>query len=132
MSRMNQQQFYSDVDLHFNVHPINNDISVLYDDKSIKQQIYNILTANYGDVKFHPEKTVGIRDTLFEPISIITETELKIKISHILKQWMPRISLNRIEVEINKEYDGYDVFVYYITLNILEEQETTLFLSRIR
>ena len=127
-----QQKFYSDIDLHFNIHPINNDISVLYDEKSIKQNIYNILMANRGDAKFHPEKCVGIRDMLFEPINILTESELRTKIDFILNMWMPRIKVQRIDIEMNRNYDGYNIDITYTTLNIINEVTVKLFLDRIR
>lgn len=127
-----QQKFYSDLDLHFNTHPLNNDIAVLYDENSIKQNMYNIMLANNGDAKFHPEKCIGIRDMLFEPINILTEAELKVKIEFILSMWMPRIKVEEISVENNREYDGYDIEITYTTLNIIELQTTKLFLDRIR
>lgn len=129
---LTQQKFYSDLDLHFNIHPLNNDISVLYDENSIKQNMYNVIMANNGDVKFHPEKCVGIRDMLFEPINILTEAELKIKIEHILKMWMPRVQLQFISIVMNRNYDGYEIEITYKTINIVEEITTTLYLDRIR
>lgn len=127
-----QQKFYADLDLHFNIHPMNNDIAVLYDENSIKQNMYNVILGNNGDAKFHPEKCVGIRDMLFEPVNILTEAELKVKIEFILSMWMDRIEVKNIDVYNNKDDDGYNIEITYITLNIIEEQKTTLFLNRIR
>ena len=129
---LTQEKFYSDIDLHFNIHPLNNDISVLYDDSSIAQNMYNVIMSNSGDAKFHPEKCVGIRDMLFEPINILTEAELEIKIEYILIMWMPRIQLTDIDIQVNKEFDGYNITITYKTINIIEERKVTLFLDRIR
>ena len=129
---LSQEKFYSDLDLQFNIHPMNNDISVLYDDYSINQSIYNIIMSNKGDAKFHPEKCVGIRDMLFEPINILTESELRVRIEHILTMWMPRINLQFIDIETNRNYDGYEIIITYRTINIVKDRTTTLFLDRIR
>jgi len=130
--RQTQEKFYSDVDLTFNTHPINNDVSVLYDEYSVEQNMYNVLMTNKGDAKFHPERCIGLRDLLFEPINIITESQLKIKIEYILSMWMPRVRIINIDVETTSDYDGYNVHITYITLNIVDEQTVTLFLDRIR
>lgn len=129
---LTQEKFYSDLDLHFNIHPLNNDISVLYNDNTIDQNMYNIIMSNNGDAKFHPEKCIGIRDMLFEPINILTEAELKIRIEYLLIMWMPRIKIQDIDIQANKEYDGYNITITYKTINIIEERKTTLFLDRIR
>jgi len=130
--RQTQEKFYSGVDLTFNTHPINNDVSVLYDEYSVEQNMYNVLMTNKGDAKFHPERCIGLRDLLFEPINIITESQLKIKIEYILSMWMPRVRIINIDVETTSDYDGYNVHITYITLNIVDEQTVTLFLDRIR
>ncbi len=127
-----QEKFYSDIDLTFNTHPMNSDISVLYDENSVEQNMYNVLMANNGDAKFHPERCIGIRDMLFEPINLITENQLQIKIEHILEMWMPRVNVINIDVHSNENEDGYKIFITYTTINIIDEQETTLFLDRIR
>jgi len=132
MGKQTQDKFYSDLDLTFNIHPLNNDISVLYDEHSINQNMYNIMMGNNGDAKFHPEKCIGIRDLLFEPISIITEAELRAKIEYILEMWMPRVNVIEIDIKTNKQEDGYRIYITYTTINIVEEQTTTLFLDRIR
>lgn len=127
-----QTKFYSDLDLHFNIHPLNNDIAMLFDQNSIKQNMYNVMMGNNGDAKFHPEKCVGIRDMLFEPINILTAAELQVKIEFILDMWMPRIRVKKIDVQNNANEDGYEIEITYTILNIIEEQKTKLFLDRIR
>lgn len=127
-----QTKFYSDLDLHFNIHPLNNDIAMLFDQNSIKQNMYNVMLANNGDAKFHPEKCVGIRDMLFEPINILTAAELQVKIEFILSMWMPRITTKKVDVQNNTNEDGYEIEITYTILNIIEEQKTKLFLDRIR
>ena len=129
---LTQEKFYSDLDLYFNIHPLNNDISVLYDENSINQNLYNIMMGNNGDAKFHPEKCVGIRDMLFEPINVLTEAELKVKITHILTMWMPRINLKLVDISTNRLNDGYEISITYKTINIVNETTTVLFLDRIR
>jgi len=129
--RQTQENFYSDLDLTFNTHPLNSDISILFDENSIEQNMYNVLMANNGDAKFHPEKCLGIRDMLFEPINIITEEQLRIKIKDILDAWMPRIEVLRIDVDSIRD-EGYRITISYVTINIVNEQQSVLFLDRIR
>ena len=127
-----QEKFYSDLDLTFNTHPLNSDISVLYDENSIEQNMYNVLMANNGDAKFHPEKCVGLRDMLFEPTNIITQEELRGKISDILEIWLPRIFVIHVDIELINNDEGYKATITYTTVNIVNEQQTVLFLDRIR
>jgi len=132
MGKQTQDKFYSDLDLTFTIHPLNNDISMLYDERSIDQNMYNVMMGNNGDAKFHPEKCIGIRDMLFEPINILTEADLRAKIEFILQMWMPRIKVIKIDVIQNVNADGYNVSITYKTINIIDERTTTLFLDRIR
>ena len=125
-------KLYSDVDLTFGVHPLNNDITVLYDENAIKRAMKHVLLSNKGDFKFHPEKDVGIRDLLFEPLNSITITVLEKRISIILEQQMPRVKVISISVEANERQDGFDVELQFTTVNLITPITTNLFLQRIR
>jgi phage baseplate assembly protein W len=127
-----RSKIYSDVDLTFGIHPLNNDITVLYDENAVKRAIKHILLSNKHDFKFHPQFDVGIRDLLFEPLGFATATILEKRITIILKQQMSRVRIIKIDVESNITYDGFDVELTFTTLNLITPITTKLFLQRIR
>ncbi len=127
-----QQQVYSDVDLKFIIHPLNHDINVLYNEDAIKRSLKHLILSNRGDFKFHPEIDVGLRDSLFEPMTSTTVNVLKKKIRVLIEQYMERVKLIRVDIEPNAEMDGYDIEITFNTINILRPITTTLFLQRIR
>lgn len=128
----NKTKVYSDVDLTFGIHPLNNDITMLYDETAVIRSMKHIILSNYGDFKFHPERDVGIRDLLFENLNVITESMLQKRIEIILSQNVSRVKVNSVDVKANEVNDGFNVEITFTTLNLIEPITTTLFLQRIR
>lgn len=127
-----RSKFYSDIDLTFKVHPLNRDISVLYDENAVKRNIKHVLMSNLGDSKFHPERNVGIRDLLFEPMNKLTTVILRKRIDDIITQYVPRVKIVDLLVRENTEMDGFDVELTFTTLNLVTPITTNIFLQRIR
>lgn len=129
---MQRSKIYSDIDLSFTTHPLNGDINVLYDETAVKTAIKHAILNNKHDVKFHPEKVVGLHDLLFEPATFITLDAIKRRIKIILTQDVPRVRLISVEVTNNERSDGINIEVRFTTLNLIEEITTNLFMQRIR
>jgi phage baseplate assembly protein W len=129
---MKRSKIYSDLDLTFKIHPLNNDINVLYDETAVIRSLKHIILTNAGDIPFHPEKIVGLRDLLFEPATFITLSAIKKRIEVIIAQNAPRVRLIAVEVTNDEKKDGVNVEIRFTTLNLIQEITTNLYLQRIR
>ena len=129
---MKRSKIYSDIDLTFGTHPLNNDINVLYDEVAVKRAIKHTILTNTGDVPFHPEKVIGLRDLLFEPATFITLDAIKQRVQIMLNQNVPRVRVIDIIVTYNERQDGIEIEVKFTTLNLVNEITTNLFMQRIR
>lgn len=125
-------KIYSDVDLTFGIHPLNNDITMVYDENAVIRSLKHIVLSNYGDFKFHQERDVGIRDLLFDPLDELTASVLEKRIEIIIEQNAIRVKLHSVTVIPNEIKDGFEVEIQFTTLNLITPITTTLFLQRIR
>ena len=71
---------YSDVDLSFKVHPVTGDLLKTKNATVIKQSMRNVLQTREFERIGHPEIGSNLQTLLFDPMSPITETQLKIRI----------------------------------------------------
>ena len=61
----NTEEFYSDFQTNFTIHPIKKDLTRLVNEDSVKRSIKNILLTNYYERRFRPRFGANIRKYLF-------------------------------------------------------------------
>ena len=76
-------------------------------EEDIRQAIRIILGTNPGERVMRPDFGAGLREFVFEPISIATMESLKTRVREALVDWEPRIDLDDVQVtaddtEVNK------------------------------
>ena len=76
---------YSDVDLSFSVHPTTGDLLKTKNATVIKQSMRNVLQTREFERIGHPEIGSSLQDLLFDPMSPITETRLRISIETTMR-----------------------------------------------
>jgi phage baseplate assembly protein W len=123
---------YSDIDLSFKIHPLNNDINVLYGETAVKRELKHLILSNAGDFKFHPELDVGIRDLLFEPLRKSTAIFMKKRLEFQIGLYMPKVKVESINITTNENMDGFDISITFTTSTFVKPITTELFLQRIR
>jgi len=85
---------YRDLDLDFILHPVTEDLSLLYNDNSIKRSVRNLIKTNYNERPFRPRLGSNITALLFENVDPITISVMKDEISNLLSNYEPRIAVS--------------------------------------
>lgn len=123
---------YADLDMDFVAHPLTGDVSMKYNDDAIKRSLRNLIQTDKFDRKFHPEINSGVRDYLFEPMSLITALNIETHINHLIQQHEPRVNVIDLAVEADNEAQAYEISITFNTINNIEPISTKIFLQRVR
>ena len=100
---------FSDLDLNFISHPGTRDVTLKYDEESIKQSVKNlILTQNY-ERPFHSEIGSQLRGLLFENATPMLDVLIQRSITDTITNFEPRVRL--LGVTANVSPDNHEVYV---------------------
>lgn len=122
---------YRDLDLDFILHPVTEDLSLLYNDNSIKRSVRNLIKTNYNERPFRPRLGSNITALLFENVDPITISVMKDEISNLLSNYEPRIAVSNISISsINSELKAKIEYIILERPGEIQVLET--FLERIR
>jgi phage baseplate assembly protein W len=121
---------FSDLDLNFTAHPVTKDITLKYDENSVKQALKNLLQLRYFEKPFQSAIGSPLRELLFEPITPLTEMMAKRTIIDLISNYEPRVDLIDVNVIASEENNSLYVSVSFkivnterpITLEILLER----------
>lgn len=100
---------YKDLDLNFGIHPIRKDVGVLTDASAVVRSVYNLLMTNHYERPFRPELGSNIRQMLFELITPSTAQNIERFIEETIKNFEPRVTIDRINVKPNADMNAYTV-----------------------
>jgi len=100
---------HKDLDFHFDINPITNDVPVVVDVKAIKQSVLNILLTNHGERPFKPTFGANLRSYLFEPIDNVTIVLIANQIKEAITNWEPRVRVVDIKVSSKADRNAIDI-----------------------
>ena len=124
---------YKDLDLFFNKKNVSKDITKITDIAAVKRSIRNLVLTNHYEKPFHPEIGSGVRDMLFEPMSLLTAHVLTRKIEDVIENFEPRAKIIGVSAQPNLDRNEYRVTINFFVLNAPTELvDLTLFLERLR
>ena len=124
---------YKDLDLFFDKKNVSKDITKLTDIAAVKRSIRNLVLTNHYEKPFHPEIGSGVRDMLFEPMSLLTAHVLTRKIEDVIENFEPRAKVIGVLAQPNLDRNEYQVTINFFILNAPTELvDLTLFLERLR
>ena len=124
---------YSDLDLFFASKTISKDISKVTDIQAVKRSIRNLVLTNHYEKPFHPEIGSGVRDMLFEPMTLITASILARKIEDVIENFEPRAKLIGVRAQPNLDRNEYEVTIEFYVINTPTELvDLTVMLERLR
>lgn len=126
------KDFYSDFTSSFSIHPGTNDLARVRNDQAIVQSLRNLLLTDRQERLFQPSIGAGLNRFLFEDISPITSSLIRITIEDTITNFEPRIRLVETIVEPDEVQDGYNIRLKFYIINNVEMTEINLFLDRIR
>ena len=121
---------YSDVDLSFKVHPTTGDILKTKNATVIKQSMRNVLQTREFERIGHPEIGSNLQTLLFDPMSPITETRLKISIESTMTALEPRAVIKDIQVSSEDDRNRYRVKIIFTMLGQQSSETFEQFLYR--
>ena len=124
---------YKDLDLFFDKKNVSKDITKITDIDAVKRSIRNLVLTNHYEKPFHPEIGSGVRDMLFEPMSLLTAHVLTRKIEDVIENFEPRAKIISVSAQPNLDRNEYRVTINFFVLNAPTELvDLTLFLERLR
>ena len=124
---------YKDLDLFLDKKNVSKDITKITDIAAVKRSIRNLVLTNHYEKPFHPEIGSGVRDMLFEPMSLLTAHVLTRKIEDVIENFEPRAKIISVSAQPNLDRNEYRVTINFFVLNAPTELvDLTLFLERLR
>ena len=139
---------WADLDLDFTAHPVTKDIVRKTNVEAVKRSVKNLIQTNKYDKKFHPEIDGGVTRHLFGLATAATKHDISEAISTCLRNYEPRVIIDRINaagnddevghtqsdlrITGNIDKNGFNVSIFFRVINSPEPIEISLFLERIR
>ena len=130
----NTEEFYSDFQTNFTIHPIKKDLTRLINEDAVKRSIKNILLTNYYERRFRPRFGANIRKYLFDNITPLTIRAIESDITNAIGIYEPRANIIDITVSAGSDDNQVDVAITFTTINRLQPVllSATIALDRVR
>lgn len=125
-------EFYSDFPANLDINPSTNDLSRLVNENAVARSLKNLLLVGRFEKLYGGDSGVGIRELLFEPMTIQTEDTLKEKIIEIILSKEPRASLLNVTVQSDLDRGEYTVTIVFTVINRTEPAKVDFVLKRLR
>jgi len=123
---------YVDLDLGLVPNPFTNDISMLRDERAIKNAVRNLLLTNFFERPFAPLLGANLTALLFEPADEITKSRLRESIARVLAKHEPRISLTNIAIIDEADSNLYNITIQFNIEEINTQTDVSVQLKRLR
>jgi len=119
---------FKDISATFQVNPMNDDLIALKNENAIARSLRNLIFTSPGDKPFQPNIGCRVSEMLFENLDTITAQQIKGEIEYTIKNFEPRVDLQKVEVEPNFENNEFNCLIKYEIIGISEIQELTFVL----
>ena len=124
---------YKDLDLSFSANPFTDDVDKIYDVKSVKQAMKNLLFTDYYERLYHPEIGSPLAGLLFEPVDPLTAAAIGKAVEQILQEYEPRAEVTSVEVDSQEDNNTYRLQINFFVVGVdIPEQSFVSTLYRAR
>lgn len=123
---------YADLDLTMSPHPTKRDIPRLLDADAVKRSVRLLVMTKHHERLFHPEIGCDATQILFEPVSKITEQNLRRSIEDVINNFEPRARLRSITVNVNPDNNSYTAQIEFFIANNPKPIQLSVILERVR
>ena len=124
---------WKDLDLFFQKKPEGKDINKVTDIQAVKRSVRNLVLMNHYEKPFHPEIGSGIREMLFENMTILTAVILGKKVEDVIENFEPNITAVKIVMLPDFDRNAYSMSLEFYVVNVPTELVTLdLMLERLR
>lgn len=127
-----QEVIYSDFLTNLRAHPVSKQTLRLVNEQAVTRSIRNLLLTTPGERLFQPNIGSGIRDLLFEDISVTTSNVLKNAIRSTIDRFEPRAKIISVNVIARPDNNSYDVEIIYALINSQQPIQASVTLKRLR
>ena len=126
-------RIYKDLNLGFQQNTATKDIQKLTDVEAVKRSVRNLINLNHYEKPFHPEIGSGIREMLFENMTILTSVILGKKVEDVIENFEPRARLVGVKSVPDFDRNAYSMTLEFYVVNTPTELVTLdVMLERLR
>lgn len=125
-------QKYSDFSMVFEPHPVTGDILKLKNEDAVKRSIRNIVLTGFYEMPFMPNFGSGVKQQLFENITVATRHQLISNIEDAIRNNEKRAKLLNVGLKLNNDRNGFDVTIEFEVIGIDIPVNINLFIERVR
>jgi len=126
------KKIFSDIDLDFTPNPFTKDISIKYDEDSVKRSIRNLILTGKNERLFQPEIYSGIKELLFQNFGSVQIVTLRSRLEEMLIISEPRITEVSVEVVENILDQVLEIDISFSVRGVPDLQRLTLEIERVR
>lgn len=123
---------FSDLNFNFDAHPVTADITLKYNEESVKQSLRNLLQIRHYEKPFHSAIGSPLRQLLFEPMNPMTEHVARRTIIDLIANYEPRVELLEVKVVASPENNSLYVNIVFSIINTQLPIALELILERTR
>lgn len=97
---MQEEIYYSDIDMVFNIHPVKEDLVISTNEAAIIRAVKNLVFTNHYERLFQSEIGSNVNKMLFELISPTTANILQREIYDVIRIFEPRVTNLEVHVQV--------------------------------
>jgi len=128
---MPSSKSFKDLSITFDKNPVTSDLLVTKNDAAIKRSVTNLILTKRGERLFNPNIGCNVSNLLFEPLDFITAGLIQDEIRYTIGAFEPRVILKNVNVEVEFDNNGFEVFIEYTIIGQPESiQNLEFFLDR--
>ena len=109
---------FRDISATFQANPLNQDLVALRNENAIARSIRNLILTEPGERPFNPVLGSRVSSLLFETLDNQTAFAIKSEIINTIKNFEPRVTLNKVEVTPDFENNEFHVSIRYNIVGI--------------
>ena len=111
-------QGFKDIDIEFQINPLNYDLIANKNERAISRSLKNLMLTNPGERLFNQNLGSKILGSLFENMDETSAFEVREEIINTVINYEPRVELKRVTVEPNYDTNEFNVTIDYIIVGI--------------
>ena len=124
---------FKDISATFKVNPINYDLIDLKNERAIARSLQNLVLTNFGERFFNQNLGSGVSQLLFEQFDSLTAISIQDKITNVIDNYEPRVSLIEVRATPDEENLEYNITIVYQIVGIdAQPQQLTFALQSTR
>lgn len=123
---------FRDLDLSFNIHPIQKDINTHKNEFAVINAVKNLVLTNHYERPFQPDLGSNIRRLLFENIDSVIAAQIEREIVETILNFEPRVEVSKVTASASPDENRYNIAMEFFIINNPNPITINFFLERIR